>query len=145
MNTQKTSRLIPFAAAISGLLFGTGLTVSEMVNPARVLGFLDLAGNWDPTLVFVMAGAVIISTIGYRIALKMHKPVFGDHFALPTNTTIDRQLLGGAAIFGIGWGLVGLCPGPAIAGLSTLDPRIIGFTVAMVIGFLSQNVLFNKA
>lgn len=144
MNARKTSLLFPAAAAFSGLLFGIGLTVSEMVNPARVLGFLDITGTWDPTLAFVMAGAVIVSTIGYHIALKMPDPVFGDHFALPTSTGIDTRLLGGAAIFGIGWGLVGLCPGPAIAGLSTLDSRIIGFVLAMVAGFLSRKVLPDK-
>jgi hypothetical protein len=104
-------------ALLTGLVFGAGLALSDMVNPARVLAFLDVAGAWDPTLAFVMAGAVAASAIGYAISRRLRAPLFGSSFFIPENRMLDRQLIGGAALFGIGWGLVGLCPGPAVAGL----------------------------
>jgi uncharacterized protein len=104
-------------ALISGILFGAGLTLSDMVNPARVLGFLDIAGAWDPTLAFVMGSAVVASTVGYVMSRRARAPLFGSRFFIPENRQLDRQLIGGAALFGIGWGLVGFCPGPAVAGL----------------------------
>ena len=143
MNTSTRSIVILVVAGISGLLFGAGLTLSEMVNPARVLGFLDLAGRWDPTLAFVMGGALLVSIPGYQIVLRMRKPVVAEQFGLPQKTVLDRQLLGGATLFGIGWGLVGLCPGPAVAALSTLDIRVMAFVVAMLAGFLTHRQLFE--
>jgi uncharacterized membrane protein YedE/YeeE len=102
---------------VVGLLFGAGLALSGMIDPARVLGFLDVAGSWDPTLAFVLAASLIPSAIAYALVRRMKKPIMADEFCIPQNRTIERRLLAGAALFGIGWGLVGLCPGPAIAGL----------------------------
>ena len=103
---------------IVGLLFGAGLALSGMVNPRGVLGFLDIAGKWDPTLAFVLASALLPSALAYALVRKMKEPMMAVEFCIPQNRTIERQLLAGAALFGIGWGLVGLCPGPAIAGLA---------------------------
>ena len=105
------------AALAAGLLFGLGLTVSQMANPAKVLGFLDLAGDWDPSLAFVLAGAVATAALGFRLVQRAGRPLLAPAFRLPTATRIDRPLLLGAAIFGLGWGLVGFCPGPALAAL----------------------------
>jgi uncharacterized protein len=108
---------IPIASLITGTLFGAGLALSDMINPARVLAFLDLAGDWDPSLAFVMGGAIIPMVIAYVISRRMRTPLFDKSFFIPENRVLDSQLLTGAALFGIGWGLVGFCPGPAIAGL----------------------------
>jgi hypothetical protein len=122
------------AALVSGLIFGFGLSLSGMLDPARIRGFLDVAGTWDPSLAFVLAGAVFIATIGYRLALWLRRPLLDDRLHLPTKTRIDRPLILGSAIFGIGWGMGGLCPGPAVANLSLgLVPTIL-FVVAMLIG-----------
>ena len=102
----------------AGALFGAGLALSGMVDPARVLGFLDIAGSWDPTLAIVMAGAVLASAIGYAVSRRLRAPLFGAAFFIPENRRLDSQLIGGAALFGAGWGLVGFCPGPAVAGLA---------------------------
>lgn len=103
-----------FSAGLTGLLFGLGLVVSGMINPAKVLNFLDLAGSWDPSLAFVMGGALIVTFIGYRLVLGRDQPFFEGKFQLPSRTSLDTRLIGGSALFGIGWGLAGLCPGPAI-------------------------------
>lgn len=108
---------IPIASLATGIIFGAGLALSDMINPARVLGFLDLAGNWDPSLAFVMGGAIIPMVIAYALSRRMRTPLFDQSFYIPENRVLDSRLLIGAALFGIGWGLVGLCPGPAIAGL----------------------------
>ena len=108
---------IPIASLITGTLFGAGLAFSDMINPARVLAFLDLAGDWDPSLAFVMGGAIIPMVLAYAISRRMRTPLFDKSFFIPENRVLDRRLLFGAALFGIGWGLVGFCPGPAIAGL----------------------------
>lgn len=123
-------------ALLAGVLFGSGLALSEMVNPARVLGFLDVAGAWDPTLAFVMGGAVIASALGYILSRRLHAPLFGNSFFIPENRLLDRQLIMGAALFGLGWGLVGFCPGPAIAGLiyGMWQPWL--FVAAMIVGML---------
>jgi uncharacterized membrane protein YedE/YeeE len=105
------------AALVSGLLFGFGLALSEMVNPARVLGFLDVAGRWDPSLALVLVAAAGVALIGYRLALMASKPALAETFVLPEKTTIDARLVIGAALLGIGWGLAGLCPGPGFASL----------------------------
>lgn len=124
------------AAFPIGLLFGAGLVISQMVNPAVVLGFLDITGAWNPSLAFVMGGALIISTIGYKLILRNPGPLLAKSFQLPTKQDIDPKLVIGAALFGIGWGLSGLCPGPAIVGI-TLAPQKIGvFILSMIAGIL---------
>jgi uncharacterized membrane protein YedE/YeeE len=105
-----------------------------MINPTRVLGFLDLAGSWDPTLALVMAGALVVATPMFRWVLRLTAPLAAPSFHLPTQTRIDAPLIAGAAVFGVGWGLAGLCPGPAIAGLVTGSPKIMLFLVTMIAG-----------
>ena len=122
------------SSLLAGMLFGLGLIISEMVNPKRVQGFLDVGGHWDPTLLFVMAGALLVTSLGYRVILSRSKPFFEDAFFVPTNRIIDCRLILGAALFGAGWGLSGLCPGPAIVGLSTFNGDILLFVVAMIAG-----------
>ncbi len=124
------------AALASGILFGIGLGVSHMVNPAKVLAFLDVAGSWDPSLALVMAGAVAVTLPGYRLVLRADHPAFGPRFSLPTATVIDMRLIAGAALFGIGWGLVGICPGPAIASLAYGLLDTVCFVAAMAGGMV---------
>lgn len=126
---------------IAGLLFGLGLAVSGMTDPARVLGFLDIAGAWDPTLMFVLGGAVVTSFIGYRLVFKRSGPLFGERFQLPTKKDLDAKLLGGAALFGIGWGLSGYCPGPAIASVSGLTVPLAAMLIAMVVGWFGARIV----
>lgn len=122
-------------ALLAGTLFGLGLGVAGMLDPAKVLNFLDLAGHWDPTLAFVMGGAIIISLPAFLLAKRSSRgPLFARVFQLPTRQDIDRDLLVGAAIFGIGWGIGGFCPGPAIAALASLQWSVLGFVVAMIAG-----------
>ncbi len=121
-------------AFFAGLIFGLGLVVSQMTNPAKVISFLDVFGQWDPSLALVMGAALIVTAIGYRFVLKRQAPVFADRFQLPTRTDLDARLMTGAALFGIGWGLVGLCPGPAIAGLAIGGTQILIFLAAMAAG-----------
>ncbi|OZG73112.1 transporter [Hahella sp. CCB-MM4] len=121
-------------ALICGTLFGIGLAISGMTDTHKVQGFLDLFGAWDPALVFVMGGAVVTTFIGFHFVQKLTRPTFADKFSLPTNTSIDKPLLIGAALFGIGWGLYGYCPGPAIASLAYFRPESAVFVVAMVTG-----------
>ena len=118
----------------SGLIFGIGLTISGMVNPGKIINFLDLAGSFDATLIFVMGAAVILTTFGYYYVLKQRQPLFADHFHLPTVKDIDLRLVGGSALFGIGWGLSGFCPGPAISSLAFGHSESIVMLVAMAIG-----------
>ena len=129
---------------LSGVIFGAGLTISDMVNPARILNFLDVAGNLDPTLIFVMAGAVAVTTFGYNLVFRHSSPLFGDKFNLPTQRQIDLPLVGGAALFGVGWGLAGICPGPALADLAILQPKVLLFVSAMLIGMIVTSVLRDK-
>ncbi|HPG89922.1 MAG TPA: YeeE/YedE family protein [Hyphomicrobium sp.] len=128
------TRLWNFAA---GVVFGVGLIIAGMINPAKVLNFLDIAGLWDPSLAFVMAGAIAVTAIGYRIGRTRARPLFDETFRWPTATAIDWRLIAGAAIFGVGWGLVGLCPGPAIASLILAAPATLVFVPAMLIGIWS--------
>lgn len=121
---------------LSGLLFGGGLVVSGMINPEKVLGFLDVAGAWDPSLAFVMTGAVIVNFIGHRLVTGRARPVFAEGFSLPTRHDLDSRLIAGAGLFGVGWGLVGLCPGPAIAALAVTPEKMAGFVAAMLVGML---------
>lgn len=127
-------RFLP--GAIVGILFGAGLALSDMINPARVLAFLDVMGAWDPTLAYVMGAALIPSAIAYRIRARMDRPVLAPSFAIPKNRRPDPQLLLGAALFGIGWGLVGLCPGPALAGLVLGVWQMWLFVLALLAGML---------
>jgi hypothetical protein len=123
-------------ALLSGTIFGFGLALSGMMNPARVRGFLDLFGDWDPTLAFVMGGALAVMALAWSMQRRMQAPVADAKFHLPGTTRIDSQLLGGAALFGIGWGLAGLCPGPAIASLALVWPQAAVFSLAMLAGML---------
>ncbi len=132
-------------ALLSGSLFGIGLALSGMMNPARVRGFLDILGDWDPTLAFVMGGALIVMAIAWRIQKGMHKPVVCEDFSLPGTKLIDAKLVGGAALFGIGWGLGGLCPGPAIASLAVNAGNVIVFVIAMVAGMALFKLTEGKA
>ena len=120
------------AALVSGLLFGAGLTISQMVNPAKVAGFLDVAGDWDPSLALVMGGALTVTAICYRLTVRRATPLFARGFRVPTAGGVDGRLLGGAALFGIGWGLAGFCPGPAIASLAFGIWQTALFVLAMV-------------
>ena len=122
------------SAFASGLLFGFGLIVSEMVDPAKVLAFLDVFTNWDPSLAFVMGGAVAASALGYFIAKRRGVPVFAPRLEVPTRRDLDPRLIGGAALFGIGWGLVGLCPGPALTALTFGPWQVFVFVAAMIAG-----------
>jgi len=131
------------ASLLCGFIFGTGLVVSGMVQTTKVLGFLDVlaipSGGWDPTLMVVMAAGLAVTGIGFAL-IRPHPPVFEAQSRWPTAIAIDAPLLGGAALFGIGWGLVGLCPGPAIADLATLSPGVIVFVVAMAVGMMAHDL-----
>ena len=120
---------------LSGLIFGIGLTVAGMVNPAKVIAFLNILGNWDPSLVFVMVGAIIISAPFFYILKNKKKPLFNSSFQIPSRTNIDRNLIIGSSLFGIGWGMVGLCPGPAVASIAFFQPLSILFVIAIMSGF----------
>ncbi|MEW6437651.1 MAG: YeeE/YedE family protein [Pseudomonadota bacterium] len=125
-----------FVAFLCGLIFGLGLVVSQMSNPAKVLNFLDFAGTFDPSLVFVMVGAILATAIGYRLAWRWKSPKFETVFHLPQATRIDARLIGGATLFGIGWGLVGFCPGPALTALSFGGWQTLLFVAAMAAGMI---------
>jgi uncharacterized membrane protein YedE/YeeE len=127
------------AALLCGLIFGTGLLLSGMVQPTKVLGFLDIFGAWDPSLAVVMAAALAVSVPGFRLADRGAQPWFAAQYFRPGKTGIDRPLVAGAALFGIGWGLVGLCPGPALESLATLSPGIIVFVAAMAVGMVAHD------
>lgn len=128
-----------FTSLFAGLLFGLGLILSDMVNPARVQGFMDIFGNWDPTLGFVMGGAIIVSALGWTIAKRRRAALFGGAMPPAPNPVIDRNLIIGSALFGAGWGLVGLCPGPVVAALAFAPWQVPLFTVAMLIGMGGYN------
>jgi uncharacterized protein len=128
-------------AVITGLLFGLGLSLSQMVDRSRVLGFLDVTGNWDSTLLFVLGGAVGVTAIAFRFVLRLPQPLYGDKFYLPKQQNIDMPLVLGAAIFGVGWGLSGYCPGPAITGLIFGSWNPVLFVLAMIFGSLSYGHL----
>ena len=121
---------------LAGLIFGLGLLISGMANPAKVQNFLDLAGSFDPSLIFVMAGAVAVTFIGYRLVLRRPKPVLAERFYLPTAKDIDVKLIAGAALFGVGWGLSGFCPGPAVTSLVLLAKGTLVFVPAMIAGLV---------
>ena len=121
-------------ALCAGLLFGMGLMLGGMTDPAKVIGFLDLAGRWDPSLAFVMGGALCVTLPTFQLLKSKARPLFETRFFLPTRQDVDGTLLGGAALFGVGWGIAGLCPGPAVANLAFATPEVLGFMAAMVAG-----------
>lgn len=121
----------------TGFIFGLGLCLSRMTDPAVIQGFLDLAGAWDPTLVFVMAGGVAVTFVGYRFVLRRKQPLWAPKFSVPTASTIDAPLISGSAIFGIGWGLAGYCPGPAVVSLASGRRAVVLFVVAMLVGMIA--------
>jgi uncharacterized membrane protein YedE/YeeE len=120
---------------VCGLLFGAGLALAGMTRPQKVLGFLDVAGHWDPSLLFVLAGAVAIAAVAFHFILRRKSPLLARSFDLPTSTSIDRKLVVGALIFGLGWGLAGYCPGPAIALLAAPDAEAFYFLPALLAGW----------
>ena len=122
------------AALLAGTVFGVGLSLAQMIDPRKVLGFLDVAGDWDPSLLFVLGGAVLVSVLGFRFVLRRQVPLIDDRFRLPTATAVDAALVTGATIFGVGWGLGGYCPGPAVASLGFGNPEALWFVPAMMIG-----------
>lgn len=125
------------AGLLTGFLFGLGLCLSHMTDPAVIQGFLDIAEAWDPTLVFVLGGSVIVGFVGYHYVLRQKQPLWAGKFSLPAATAIDAPLLSGAAIFGIGWGLAGYCPGPAVTSLASGRRVILLFVVAMLVGMMA--------
>lgn len=129
------------SAFLVGLIFGIGLLVSGMANPEKVLGFLDLAGRWDPSLAFVMAGAIAVGVVAFGVAGKRSQTLLGAPLHLPTARTIDKRLIMGSTAFGIGWGLAGFCPGPALVGVGLLEPKALVFAMAMLIGMLGFELM----
>jgi uncharacterized membrane protein YedE/YeeE len=128
------------AALICGLIFGWGLLISGMMQPAKVLAFLDIFGDWDPSLAVVMAVALVVSWTGFALAKRRKRPLLAAQNLWPAKADIDRRLVTGSALFGAGWGLVGLCPGPALENLATLSPRVIVFVIAMAAGMLLHDL-----
>ena len=129
---------------LTGLLFGLGLVISGMSDPAKVLNFLDVFGTWDPSLAFVMGGATLTTYVGYRLVWRRPKPVLESGFALPTQSAIDAPLLTGAAMFGIGWGIGGFCPGPAWTALPLLAPGTLIFIPALLCGLVIGNAALDR-
>ncbi|HEV7256938.1 MAG TPA: YeeE/YedE family protein [Bosea sp. (in: a-proteobacteria)] len=139
MSAQVLARLA--VAMLAGALFGFGLSLSGMVDPARVVGFLDLAsGHWDPSLMFVLGGALVAAVPGVLLQRRLARPVLDERFHLPERAAIDRRLLAGSALFGIGWGLAGFCPGPAVSALTLGLSSVLAFAAAMVAGMLLHDV-----
>lgn len=126
-------------ALVSGLIFGLGLSLSGMLDPVRVQGFLDVFGAWDPSLAFVLGGAVLVAFIGVAVSRRLEKPVFDAEFHLPGTHRIDRRLVVGSALFGIGWGIAGFCPGPALSALALGKLEVLVFVVTMVLGMIAHD------
>lgn len=137
--------MIAIAALIAGLVFGLGLILSGMGNPAKVQNFLDIFGTWDPSLGFVMGGAIAVGLVAFTWAKRRKTSVLGEPMQLPTATVVDRKLLTGAAMFGVGWGLAGFCPGPAVMNLATLQPQVWMFVAAMLAGMLLQHAVAKRS
>jgi len=133
--------LAPVTALFAGLLFGLGLMVSGMANPAKVLGFLDVAGQWDPSLALVMAGAITVGSLAFSVAKRRDRSYLGLPVQLPASTAITPRLVLGSAAFGVGWGLAGFCPGPALVALGAGYPKAFGFVAAMVAGMVAFEVV----
>lgn len=133
------------AALACGAFFGAGLVVSDMINPARVLAFLDVTGAWDPSLALVMIGALLPSAFAYVYSRRLRKPIVAENFLVPRPAPIDRRLLSGAALFGIGWGIVGLCPGPALAAITTARWPVALFVLSMLAGMTLHRFVVARA
>ncbi|THH36847.1 YeeE/YedE family protein [Aliishimia ponticola] len=133
-----------FATYLIGLIFGVGISISGMANPAKVLNFFDVFGTWDPSLIFVMGGAVVVTFIGYRLVLGRSAPLMDTTFHLPTRRDLDLRLIGGSAVFGVGWGIAGFCPGGALPALGTGRMEVIVFTIALVAGIFLAKFLQNR-
>ena len=129
---------------ISGAVMAWGLCISQMINPAKVIGFLDIFGRWDPTLAFVMTGALLVSVVSFRFILKREKPLCGECYTLPQKKEIDAPLITGAILFGIGWGLSGFCPAPAVASLAFGLPRSVIFVFSMFAGMILYQSIFER-
>ncbi len=130
-------------ALLCGILFGIGLSLSQMINPNKVLNFLDISGHWDPSLIFVMLGALAIAFVAFKLILKRPAPIIADSFHVSRKSLIDTRLILGAAIFGIGWGFSGYCPGPAVAGLGLLSWESVIMVIAIYLGFFTYNRFFE--
>lgn len=134
-----------FAILLAGVLFGAGLHLGGMTDPARVRGFLDLFGDWDPTLAFVMGGAVVVMAVAWLVQPKLARPLFAESFNLPSRSDLTPKLIGGSALFGIGWGIAGLCPGPGIAALVIEPVSAAIFVVAMLAGMAMVRLFEGKS
>ncbi len=130
-----------FAALLVGVVFGAGLALSDMINPARVQAFLDVAGRWDPTLLYVMGSALVPSALAYRVRRRMNQPALTERFYVPGRAKPDARLVVGAVLFGVGWGIAGFCPGPAIAGLVLGAWQVWLFVAAMLVGMTAHRLL----
>ncbi len=130
-----------FVTYVIGLIFGIGISISGMANPAKVINFFDIAGSWDPSLIFVMGGALVVTLIGYRVVLKRPAPSLSPRFYLPTRADIDLPLVAGSATFGVGWGIAGFCPGGALPALGTGDFKVVFFVAAMIAGILTAKAV----
>ena len=139
--TGPAASLVPLMA---GTLFGAGLTIGGMTDPSRVLGFLDILGAWDATLAFVMGGALAVMALAWAIQKGMGRPWFAPTFFIPNRSDLDGRLIGGAALFGIGWGLAGICPGPAIASLALVPMKVLPFIAAMIVGMGLYRVTLGR-
>jgi uncharacterized membrane protein YedE/YeeE len=124
-----------------GVIFGTGIVMSGMANPAKVINFFDVAGSWDPSLIFVMGGALVMTAIGYRLVFGRSRPIFEGKFMVPTARNLDARLIGGSAVFGVGWGIAGFCPGGALPALGTGRVDVIAFVGAMLAGIFAARYL----
>ena len=131
------------AVYLIGLIFGIGISISGMANPAKVLNFFDIAGTWDPSLIFVMGGALIVTALGYRLVLREPAPIMAARFDLPTSRALDARLVGGAAVFGIGWGISGFCPGGALPALGTGRTEVFVFVAALLAGIFAARALMK--
>jgi uncharacterized membrane protein YedE/YeeE len=141
-SASKNSQVKNLLALTAGLIFGAGLYGSMMADPNKVLAFLDVAGAWDPSLILVMVGAIAVAAVGFGVSGRMRASLSGEPFAWPGKSTLDRRLLGGAALFGIGWGMTGYCPGPGFAALVVNPTEAIPYLLAMIVGMLAWQ--FNQ-
>ena len=130
---------------LTGVMFGFGISLSGMANPAKVINFFDVAGTWDPSLAFVMGGALVVAFIGYRFVLRAERPVYDTRFHLPSQAALDARLIGGSALFGVGWGIAGFCPGGALPAIGTLDANVLLFVAALLVGIFGARMLLGLA
>ncbi|HEY3301145.1 MAG TPA: YeeE/YedE family protein [Methylophilaceae bacterium] len=144
MSSKHSAILAPLFSLLSGLLFGVGLIYAGMSNPAKVLAFLDIAGNWDPSLAFVMAGALAVSVAAFYLAKKRRETFLNTPIDLPSTSVIDRRLVIGSIIFGVGWGIAGICPGPALVLVGAGNDKGFVFFIAMLIGFAMFELISKR-